>query len=74
MSCNEKDGLMDVSDPAPAPAARRALALAVDACICAALLAARLDTTLLRRCFGVLLLFVGWQEVFPQKREGEKGP
>ena len=46
----------------------------IPACICAALLAARLDTTLLRRCFGVLLLFVGWQEVFPQKREGEKGP
>lgn len=28
---------MDVLDPVPAPAARRALALAVDACICAAL-------------------------------------
>ncbi len=40
----------------------------VPACAGAALLAARMDVTLLRRCFGVLLLFVGWRELFPRSR------
>lgn len=39
----------------------------VPACIGAALLAARMDVSLLRRCFGVLLLYVGWRELFPKK-------
>jgi len=41
----------------------------VPACVCAAFLAAALDVTLLRRCFGVLLLFVGWRELFPKKEK-----
>lgn len=42
----------------------------VPACVGAAFLAAALDVGLLRRCFGVLLLFVGWRELFPQKEKG----
>lgn len=41
------------------------------ACAAAALLAAGLDVTLLRRGFGVFLLFIGFQETFGKK---EKGP
>ncbi len=60
MSCNEKDGLMDVLDPAPAPAARRALALAVDACICAALYLI-LDLTGARGSrMLIFFIFTGW--------------
>lgn len=39
----------------------------VPACIGAAMLAAWLDVSLLRRCFGVLLLYVGYRELFPKK-------
>lgn len=42
----------------------------VPACIGAACLAAWVDSTLLRRCFGVLLLFIGWRELFPKKGNG----
>lgn len=42
------------------------------ACVGAAFLAAGMDVDLLRRCFGVLLLFVGWRELFP-KKENENG-
>lgn len=42
------------------------------ACIGAAVVAARLDVTLLRRFFGVFLLFVGFRETF-RKRAGSKG-
>lgn len=35
----------------------------VPACIAAALIAARIDVTLLRRIFGVFLLFVGFREL-----------
>lgn len=41
----------------------------VPACVCAAFLAAGLEVALLRRCFGVLLLFVGWRELFPKKEK-----
>ncbi len=39
------------------------------ACVLAALLAAVIDVELLRRCFGVLLLFIGWRELFPRKQQ-----
>ena len=37
-----------------------------------AFLAAGMQTGLLRRFFGVLLLFVGWRELFPAKTEKGK--
>ncbi len=43
----------------------------VPACIAAAMLAARMDVTLLRRIFGVFLLFIGFRELF-SKKEKEK--
>lgn len=43
----------------------------VPACIAAAFLAARIDVTLLRRAFGVFLLFIGCKELFA-KKEKEK--
>lgn len=43
----------------------------VPACVLAAFLAAGIDVTLLRRCFGVLLLFIGWRELFPRKQQEE---
>lgn len=42
------------------------------ACMGAAFLAAGMEVSLLRRCFGVLLLFTGWRELFPGKERGEK--
>lgn len=47
-------------------------AAGVPACAAAALLAARLDVTLLRRGFGVFLLFIGCRELFCKKEENEK--
>lgn len=44
----------------------------VPACVGAAFLAAGMQTGLLRRFFGVLLLFVGWRELFPAKTEKGK--
>lgn len=44
----------------------------VPACVGAAFLAAGMQTGLLRRFFGVLLLFVGWRELFPAKTERGK--
>lgn len=38
-------------------------------CILAALLAASIDVSLLRRGFGCLLLFIGLKEVFGRKKE-----
>lgn len=46
-------------------------AAGVPACILASLLAARLDVTLLRRFFGVFLLFVGFRELFFKKENKE---
>lgn len=42
----------------------------VPACICASLIASAVDVTILRRGFGVLLLFVGFKELFA--KPGEK--
>lgn len=39
------------------------------ACILGALLAGTMDTTLLRRLFGVFLLFIGWREVRAKKTD-----
>lgn len=47
--------------------------LGIPACIGAAVLASVLEVALLRRCFGVLLLFVGFRELFPKKGEGDSG-
>lgn len=42
-------------------------------CVAASLLAANLDVTLLRRAFGVLLLFIGLKELFAKPvKEDEK--
>lgn len=41
-----------------------AIAAGLPACIIAAVLASVLDVTLLRRCFGFFLLFVGFRELF----------
>ena len=47
----------------------------VPACAGAAFLAMGMDVSWLRRFFGVLLLFVGWQELFPKKEaRRQKGP
>ncbi len=43
----------------------------IPACVAAALLASRLDVTLLRRIFGVFLLFIGFRELFAKKEEKE---
>lgn len=45
----------------------------VPACAGAAALASVLEVALLRRCFGVLLLFVGFRELFPKKGGREAG-
>lgn len=43
-------------------------AAGVPACIAAAMLASRLDVTLLRRAFGVFLLIIGFRELFAKKK------
>ncbi len=50
-------------------AAFRCAAAGVPACIAGALLASLLDVTLLRRLFGVFLLFVGCRELFSKKKD-----
>lgn len=44
----------------------------VPACIAGACLAAAIDTTLLRRLFGVFLLVVGWRELTAKKEKNSK--
>ncbi len=41
----------------------------IPACILAAVLASRLDVTLLRRLFGVFLLFIGCRELFSKSKD-----
>lgn len=48
------------------PAALWAAAAGLPACVLGAVLAGRVDTTLLRRAFGALLLWVGLRELFSQ--------
>jgi Predicted permeases len=40
----------------------------IPACIGASLLASAIDVSLLRRAFGVLLLFIGFKELFSKKK------
>lgn len=44
----------------------------IPSCILASMLASRLDVTLLRRAFGVLLLFLGTKELFSKTKKKEK--
>ncbi len=48
----------------------------VPACIAGAILASQIDVTLLRRLFGVFLLFIGFRELFSgpkkEKRDGSE--
>lgn len=46
-----------------------AVLLGVPSCIGASLLAAQMDVTLLRRIFGVFLLFIGFRELFSKKKK-----
>ncbi len=43
------------------------VAVGMPACVAAALFASRMDVTLLRRVFGVFLLFIGCRELFVKK-------
>ncbi len=43
------------------------VAAGVPACVAGAFLASRMDVTLLRRAFGVFLLFIGCRELFAKK-------
>lgn len=43
----------------------------VPACIAASLIASQIDVTLLRRFFGVFLLFVGFRELFSKSTNGK---
>lgn len=56
-----KSGLIEKS------AVKWAVLCGLPACVAGSLAAAAFDTTLLRRCFGVFLLVVGWRELRAKK-------
>ena len=47
--------------------------LGLPACILGAILASLLDVTLLRRLFGVFLLFIGFRELFSGTKKKKHG-